>query len=79
MNKKIVTLFEILLILVSLFLTAYILFGLVFVNSEPKSEGAETPVSLGVMDRFDMQMNNILSDALNGVLSITNMYLKLKY
>lgn len=47
--------------------------GLLHVGAPGNSVQAE-PVKLGVMDRFDMQMTNTISSALEGVLSIEKVY-----
>ena len=40
----------------------------------PKNIAQENPAALGIMDRFDMQMTNQISNALDGVLSIEKVY-----
>ena len=40
----------------------------------PTNTGSAAPTNLGIMDRFDMQMTNQISSALEGVLSIEKVY-----
>ena len=60
--------------LVSGFLTVKILgWGLVHVGV-PGNSAQGSSLELGIMDRFDMQMTNRISSALEGVLSIEKVY-----
>lgn len=51
------------------------LFGNILLNGgSPKNSAQSNPTQVGIMDRFDMNMTNQISNALEGVLSIKKTY-----
>lgn len=65
---------HILLSLGSLLLTAVLSFTMFFYTSDPGTVEIAKAASLELMDRYNMQMNNAISGALDGVLSIKKVY-----
>lgn len=60
--------------LLSVPLTCLLLLGLLIHNSEPGKMTETSSVDMALMDRYDMHMTNVVSGALEGVLSIEKVY-----
>ena len=58
----------------SLGLSGWLLQGVLYSNSDPGTKTQQSTTNYAVLDRYDTQMNNIISDALEGVLSIQKTY-----
>lgn len=58
--------------LISLVLTAALLLAVLLLSAEPGEPGVIG--SAGILDRFDRQITNVTSDALEGILSIDKVY-----
>lgn len=58
----------------SLCLSGWLLQGVLYSNSDPGTKTQQSTTNYAVMDRYDTQMNNAVSDALEGVLSIQKTY-----
>ena len=54
----------------SLGLSGWLLTTVLYSNSDPGTTTQQNLTDYAVMDRYDTQMNNAISDALDGVLSI---------
>ena len=73
-NKKIKSLGVALLAIISMALTCALLAMVVLGKSDPGKTEQKSSVDLALMDRYDMVMTNVVSDALDGVLSIEKVY-----
>lgn len=73
-NKKMKSLGVGLLAVISLALTCGLLAMVVTGKSDPGKTRQKSSVDLALMDRYDMVMTNVVSDALDGVLSIEKVY-----
>ena len=73
-NKKIKSLGVALLAIISMVLTCALLGMVVLGKSDPGKTEQKSSVDLALMDRYDMVMTNVVSDALDGVLSIEKVY-----
>ena len=60
--------------LVSIVLTVLFLGTVLMGNSDPGKSSDSNPINLSLMDRYDMHMTNVVSNALDGVLSIKKVY-----
>lgn len=58
----------------SLAASAYLMVDVFMNNSTPSGKGDDKQINLALMDRFDMQMTNTISNALDGVVSIKKVY-----
>lgn len=66
--------FGVLLAGASLALTAVLLYMLLTSSGNPETQAQAAAANAVIMDKYDMQMNNAISEALDGVLSIEKVY-----
>ena len=60
--------------LVSVVLTVAFLATMLMGNSDPGKSADTNPINLSLMEKYDMHMTNVVSNALDGVLSIKKVY-----
>ena len=60
--------------LAALYVTAVLLFGMIFRVGNPLTAGQAQTTGMGISDKFEMHMTNRISEALDGILSMRKVY-----
>jgi exopolysaccharide biosynthesis protein len=60
--------------LAALYVTAMLLFGMIFRVGNPLTAGQAQTTGMGISDKFEMHMTNRISEALDGILSMRKVY-----